>query len=353
MSKPKLLELDIVRGIAIAAVLLIHGTAAPRVELPLGSRSHTLYFAINNLSYFPVQVFVLLSGLVLFYSYFDNWNVKRIPGFYRKRLQYIVIPYVLWSCFYYLFDQWLNPDVAVHFSLPEFLDLLPWAEAGYHLYFMSLIMQFYALFPLLVTLVKLWSPLSRYLWLIGIVAEAAFFVYGQLRDTPIAHGDRLFATYFALFCIGGSIGMNYERFFGWLQRNIWWLTAAAASAGFVFLLLSLQAQYGMRFESWEFELLFNGYPVLVAISLIWIGRHWLESVPRWAAALSSLGAASFGVYFMHPALLGYYSVHVLVQPGQPGYQLALWGGILLILIVPWAIVSQLKRVKASWLLFGK
>ncbi|MEF3302875.1 acyltransferase [Paenibacillus sp. GYB003] len=352
MRKPKLLELDIVRGVAILAVLLIHGTATPRVELPLGSRSHTLYFAINNLSYFPVQAFVLLSGLVLFYSYYDDWNVRRVPGFYRKRLQYILIPYIIWSCFYYLFDQWLNPQTNVRFSLSEFAGLLPWAEAGYHLYFMSLIMQFYALFPILVTLAR-WRPLGRYLWLFGVVVQIGYFVYGQLAESPVPHSDRLFVSYFALFCIGGSIGMNYERVVQWLGRNVWWVTAATVAAGFVFLLLSLQAQYGMRFESWEFELLFHGYPVLVAISLMWVGRHLLANAPRWAKALSSLGAASFGIYFMHPALLGYYGMHAAVAPGQSGYHLAVWGGILLIAIVPWAVVSRLKRIKASWLLFGK
>jgi peptidoglycan/LPS O-acetylase OafA/YrhL len=353
LSKPKLLELDLVRAVAIVAVLLIHGTATPRVELPLGSRSHTLYFGINNLSYFPVQAFVLLSGLVLFYSYFDNWSVRRIPGFYRKRLQFILIPYLVWSCFYYLYDQWLNPAVNVHFSLQEFARLLPWAEAGYHLYFMALIMQFYALFPLLVTLVKLCRPLARYLWLFGIAVQAAVSIYSQYANAPIPHGDRLFITYFALFCIGGSLGMYYERFVGWLNRNVYWVTAAAATVGFAFLLLSLQAQYGTQFKWWEFELLFTLYPVLVTISFVWIGRHWLSNAPRWAGALSSLGAASFGVYFIHPALLGFYTMHAAVAPGGWEYHAALWGGIVLIVIVPWVIVSQLKRVRASWILFGK
>ncbi|GAA3402867.1 acyltransferase [Paenibacillus hodogayensis] len=353
MRKPKLLELDIVRGVAIAAVLLIHGTSTPRVELPLGSRSHTLYFAINNLSYFPVQLFVLLSGLVLFYSYYDKWTVRSAPSFYFKRLQFILIPYLLWSCFYYLFDQWLNPAVKVQFSFSDFVSLLPWAEAGYHLYFMTLIMQFYALFPLLVTLAKLWRPLGRYLGWFGVAVQIAVYLYGQYAEQPIPHGDRLFVSYFALFCIGGSIGMNYERLIGWLNRNIWWVTGATASAGFVFLLLSLQAQYGMRLKAYEFELLFNGYPILMALSLIWIGRHLLASAPRLSAVLSSLGAASFGIYFIHPALLGYYSVQMHAVPGQAAYHLTVWGGIALIATVPWAIVSLLKRVKGSWLLFGK
>ncbi|WP_158289552.1 acyltransferase [Paenibacillus flagellatus] len=355
MSKPKLWELDIVRAVAIVAVLLIHGTAASTVALPIGSRSHTLYYAINHMSYFAVQAFILLSGVVLFYSYFDKWSASRVPGFYRKRLQYIFLPYLLWLFFYYLYDQWLNPAVKVHVSFVEFVKLIPWAEIGmgYHLYFMVIIMQLYLLFPIVVTLAKLWRPLGRYLWLFGIVVQGAFVVYRHYSGAAVPHGDRLFITYFALFCIGGSIGMNYERFFAWLNRNVWWVTAAAVGAGYTFLLLSLQEKRGMRFEFWEYELLFNGYPVLVAISFMWIGRHWLAHAPRWAAALSSLGAASFGVYFTHPALLSFYAMRAQVPAGQSGYHLAVWGGIVLILVVPWAVVRALKRFNWSWILFGK
>lgn len=354
LRKPKLWELDIVRAVAIAAVLLIHGTAESTVVLPPGSRSHLLYFAINRLSVFAVPVFILLSGLVLFYSYYDQWNVKRIPGFYRKRLQFILIPYLIWLCFYYLFYQWMDPTVSVHFNWLEYLKIIPWADVGYHLYFMVIIMQFYALFPLLVSLAKAWRPLGRYLWLFGIAIQAAFVLYGRYSNVMIEHRASMFITYFSLFCIGGSIGMNYERFIGWLNRNVWWVTAAAAAAGFTFLIFSLQAGRGMQVKFWEYELLFNGYPVLVAISLIWIGRHLLEQAPRVAAALSSLGAASFGIYFMHPALLALYSLYFPV-PKQygVGYHLVVWGSIALIFAVPWAITAALKRVKGSWLLFGK
>jgi len=353
LSKPKLWELDIVRAVAIAAVLLIHGTSSSRMDLPLGSRSSTFYFAINNLSIFAVPVFIFLSGLVLFYSYSDTWTVRRTPGFYRKRLQFILIPYLIWSVFYYIYNQWLDPTVKIHFSLSQFADLLPWGLAAYHLYFMVIIMQMYALFPLLISLVKLWRPLGRYLWLFGILVQAGYFVYRQFEDTPLQYGDRLFITYFAVFCIGGSIGMHYERFVGWLNRNIWWMTAAAASVGLVYLLITLQAFRGMRVEAWEYELMFNLYPTLVAMALIWIGRHCVENAPRLTAVLSSFGAASFGIYFTHVALMSYYGTLVSVPVGQAGYHIAVWGNILLIFTVPWAAVHLLKKVKGSWLLFGK
>lgn len=340
------------RAVAIVAVLLIHGTASAKVELPLGSRSHLLYSSINSLSYFPVQLFVLLSGLVLFYSYADDWHVRRILGFYRKRIQYVLVPYFVWSLFYYLYNQWLNPTVSVRFSWSEFSDLLPWAEAGYHLYFIAIIAQFYALFPLLVSLVALWKPLRSYLWLIGVAVQIAFSVYSYYAEAPIPYSDRLFLTYFALFCIGGSIGMHYTRVVAWLDRNVYWVTAATVAAGFAYLLLHLLGQYGMSFRPWEFEALFALYPVLVAFSLIWVGRRLAAEAPRLSQLLFSLGSASFGIYLMHPALQSLYMTHVSTTK-MPEYHLALWGCVLLMLVVPWAIIHACKRISASWVIFGR
>lgn len=352
MRKPKIAELDIVRAAAIAAVLLIHGTAEATVDLPPNLRSHALYTTVNVLSNYAVPVFLLLSGLVLFYSYFDHWSVRQTLGFYRKRLQYILIPYLVWAFFYYVYNQWLDPNVPVRVSVSEFFRLVRWADTSYHLYFMIIIMQFYVLFPLLVTLAKKWRMFARYLWLFGVAVQAATFVYSRYNG-PIPHGPSLAVTYFALFCIGGSLGMNYERFVAWLNRNIWWVTALATALGFGFALMKLLNEHGMRMGIADYEIWRTVYPVLAAMSFIWIGRHAIAHAPRIAAVLSSLGAASFGVYFIHPALLSAWRTYIHFPPGSIGYHLALVCGMALIFAIPWALVAMLKQAKGSWVLFGK
>src|SRR5438105_649855 len=69
-KKPKIVEIDIIRAIAILAVVVIHGTSNA-VMLPLGTVSQAVFFAVNRLSHFTVPVFIWVSGLVLFYSYYD------------------------------------------------------------------------------------------------------------------------------------------------------------------------------------------------------------------------------------------------------------------------------------------
>lgn len=352
MRKPRLFELDIVRAGAIAAVLLIHGTASATVDLPVSGRTQILYEAVNRLSYYAVFLFIFLSGLVLFYSYMDTWKVKDIGTFYRKRLQYIVIPYLIWSIFYYLYNPAVTPEWGIELDWLAFLKQLRWGETGYHLYFMIIILQFYALFPLIVTMAKYWKAFRKYLWLFGLAVQIAAYAYHQYVQ-PIDHRVTLCVTFFGLFCIGGSIGMHYDKFIAWTNRNIWWITAATVALGLSFAGLNILARFGITYGQHLFEILFNSYAVGIAVSFIWIGRHLLTAAPRLAKILSSMGAASFGIYFIHPAVQLIWMNNVQASPLSSAYHAVTWGGIFLIFTVPWLIVVALKRVKASWILFGK
>lgn len=351
MRKPRLFELDIVRAVAITAVLLIHGTASATVDLPLG-RMQVLYKLVNSLSYYAVFLFIFLSGLVLFYSYMDSWNFRQIFTFYRKRLQYIVLPYLIWAVFYYLYNPAVTPGWGVEWNWPVFLKQLVWGETGYHLYFMIIIVQFYALFPIVVSLAKVWSGFRRYLWVFGLAVQIGAYLF-HLYIAPMEHRVTWFFTYFGLFCIGGSIGMYYDRFLGWLNRNIWWVPAVTVALGMMYAGLTILGQYGITYGQHLFELTFNSYALFVGLSSIWIGRHLLTAAPRLAKLLSSMGAASFGIYFIHPAVQLIWMNEVQASPLSSMYHAVTWGGILLIFTVPWLIVWTLKRVKGSWVLFGK
>ncbi|WP_127582284.1 acyltransferase [Paenibacillus koleovorans] len=352
MRKPKLFELDLVRAVAIAAVLLIHATASATVDIPFTSRAQVLYDVVNKLSYFAVFLFILLSGVVLFYSYMDNWKLSSILTFYRKRLQYILIPYLIWSFFYYLFYPAITPDWGVELDWMKFLSDIRWGDTSYHLYFMIIIMQFYLVFPLLVTIAKYWGLFRRYLWVFGVLIQVGAYLFHTYVH-PIDHRVTLFPTYIGLFCIGGSIGMYYSGFIMWLNRNVWWVTAATVALGSIFTGLSILGRHGIVYSQHLFELLFNLYAVGVAASFIWIGRHLLETSPRLSGMLSSMGANSFGIYFIHPALLYVWMSYVVASPMSFQYHGVVVGGLLVIFTIPWLIVAILKRVPGSWILFGK
>jgi len=120
MKRPKILEMDIVRSIAILAVVLIHTTADATMSLPKGSISQIIVFAVNEASQFAVPVFIFISGIVLFYRYYDSWDFKALAwSFYRKRIGSVLIPYLIWSFFYYIFYQWLHQGTVQQSAASE------------------------------------------------------------------------------------------------------------------------------------------------------------------------------------------------------------------------------------------
>ncbi|MFE5318804.1 acyltransferase [Paenibacillus sp. NPDC056579] len=345
VKKAKLLELDIVRAFAILAVMIIHNSSEATVELPGGSTAQLIYLSINKLSNFAVPVFIFLSGMVLFYRYYDDWSGKQAFTFYLKRVKQVLFPYLIWSFFYYLYNQWVFDPKGLHVNWAEFADLLPWADASYHLYFMIIIVQFYLLFPLMLWLSRVSSLFRKYLFLIGIAVQLGFYSYSHWVE-PIANTPSLCVTYFSLFALGGSLGMNYEAFTAWINKHIGWVLPVSILLGCSFMGLFVLEQTQKRvFDNTWYEIIFNLYPMMAGMSFIWIGRLLLKFPPAVSKVLLSLGAVSYGVYLMHPAILTYWRTRFIPEAGNlPQYILYTVIAFVLSLGIPWLLVYVYGQV---------
>jgi peptidoglycan/LPS O-acetylase OafA/YrhL len=192
--------------------------------------------------------FFFISSCMLAYSY-KNLRLTDLAGlrhFYWRRFLSVGVPYLCWTLIYFLFllptAHYSSPAAALH-------GLAMMAETGYfQLYFLLVIMQFYLVFPLLITFLR-WTRGHHGLVLAAaVLGQVAISSLTQLHALPslMQQDNQTDALSYLLYLVGGClVALHFEQVDAWVRRHarlIVTLTVAAALAaeGLYFL-----AQYGV------------------------------------------------------------------------------------------------------------
>ncbi|WP_135553076.1 acyltransferase family protein [Paenibacillus cymbidii] len=308
MAKPKVLldELFMLRSVACLSILLLH--CIDRIYDDAGSGLHMFTVLLT----FGTPTFVLISELILSRSYPER-TPKR---FWAKRLQFLLLPYVLFGVFYAAMkaaEQSVSDGTAF---APLFRDLaLRHVLLGdYHGYFIIIIFQFYLLHMLFQRVIAKLHPAFV---LIGalLIQELylAFFNFTSPMDIPNA--AYIWDKGYWLPCLGWLFyftvayycGRQYDKIKEWLRSRtltlgLLTIAAAALPAG---LLANgtLLAESSKRFDMLPFTLVAAAFVLSLALRLkrvpspfVWISRY------------------SFGIYLFHPLYLAFLIVAVKKVP---------------------------------------
>ena len=359
-GKPRIDYLDIYRAIAILAVVTIHVTSYPFVRMQQQNPDSpiTLFYSFwNGISQFAVPSFVFLSGLVLLYNYGNRERRKSyswIGAFYKKRLLFICIPYVIWSFIYFLMVQ-MHKDGQPFASIGEFLHNLLTGRNYEHLYYFIMLIQFYILFPLLLPVMRSKKAAS---WIIPIVIvfQAAF----HFTNAEVLHwssGD-IFATYMLPFSLGALVGMNYEFAMRKLDEWKWVLLGIFIVTGLAYVFASkLYYVWCPALIPYKMYLNFVIYYLFTASAsmALLLMASWLFEVLRngfWSKLLMNIGAASFAIFLVHPLLLQFWRMYVVSHYGQYYNYVTLLGEVVVIGL-SWLFYKLIRRFRWSWVMIGK
>ncbi|WP_307470731.1 acyltransferase [Paenibacillus harenae] len=370
-KKPHLPELDIVRAIGIMAVVMIHSTSSAVNSYDHASSFYPVYVFLNMFSKFAVPVFIFLSGFVLFYNYFGKpWTLESTGQFYKKRITKLAIPFILFSFFYWAFVKLVGPgfvDLKTfigYFADPVFWDKLLIGKTYTHLYFIVIIIQFYLLAPLMLSVLKKFPALGNHIVWIGLLVQW-LFIYKVVPLYGLTNTASYSFTYLFYFAAGAFIGIHYLKLAGWIKIRKQNASAGKISAWVALWTLFLGSSIYMVMNGYHFnaynkflisskqlELVNEVQCVTAGLALIqlshWIYDKWNKTLVR---ALLHIGATSFGIYLLHPVVTYF---NRTVPTGGSSFLYHLWAatGFLIALLLPWLIVSLSARWKWHWLLFG-
>mgnify|MGYP004442967359 FL=1 len=162
--------IDNLRGISMLGVIAIHiGSFAGNTN------NFTLYMLLEILSRYSIPAFFFISGYGLFVTdkNFLTGGSLDYKSFLLKRFKAVLVPYIVWSLLYQAYFYLYSPPGWIIFDL-KYLSFILWFGTGcYHLYFMVVLLWFYALYPL-------WRVLLRKMQALGWVTSFSLLFLFQI-----------------------------------------------------------------------------------------------------------------------------------------------------------------------------
>jgi surface polysaccharide O-acyltransferase-like enzyme len=131
MKKPKLLGIELIRGLSTYAVILVH-SGDQTWHVPVDSSAITF----RSLFYFAVPFFLAAA----FYFMTVKTEIVDYKKFWQSKFQRIVVPYLIWSGIFFFFRVIIfrnNPE-RLHHLLQDPLSIIFFGGASYHLYFLPM-----------------------------------------------------------------------------------------------------------------------------------------------------------------------------------------------------------------------
>ncbi|MCA1060819.1 acyltransferase [Rossellomorea aquimaris] len=298
MSKTKhhIFEIHFLRAIACLLVVLVHVSGSYFHQQGQHFNEYTLF--INQISRFGTPMFSLISAFLLTYQIRKKgFNLRR---FVSSRFTKIGLPFLFWSIFYLLFMYLLNGENPFKFGIKPFLVNFAFGNSAYHLYFMSIVFQFYLLF---LFLQRFRSKLS---WTVLMSIAVMINIYFLNWFSPdqadgiwrVMLTQRAFLpNWIFYFIFGGFLAYYWEPLLSFSKKSKVFLSIAA-----LFIILGAVWEYKLNgsISSNRTTNIIN-LPILT-LFVMGIGSNITDL--KWVNGFfAKIGTFSMAIYLVHPFVL--------------------------------------------------
>lgn len=323
--------IDNLRGICMLGVIGIHIGS-----LALAPNNFTLYLLLEILSRYSVPSFFFISGYGLACTDKGLLSGSRLNyiDFMKKRLRGAGLPYLSWSLFYMLYFWLILPPGFVSWNPLHVAYVLFFGLGCYHLYFMVILLWFYASYPLWRRLLRIIIHQSiPFMLVLLFIFQLAFNWWTTHPGLNTAGWSVLAKNFFdyrlnylplhylLIFISGGLAACYWEKFIALLRRYSAMVCVIFAAS----VAWDVQSCYeAVTIKGYTLIDLANTYHQLSPQGLCYtvgsllffcLALDWLERKAQsegslakpFYKAISILSAYSMLIYFVHPLLLDWLS----------------------------------------------
>ncbi|MBT0566253.1 acyltransferase [Williamsia sp. CHRR-6] len=315
-------QLDFVRGSTFLMVILLHTLTNTNDE-----QTSVLTNGLGMWGHFTRNAFFFLTGFVLMFGTYDKPDFS-VRSFYARRLKLVVIPYLVWSVAYWAYAVIAaDGPSALPYSLHSLSESLTWGTAGFHLYFIFVIVQFYLLFPLIRILLR--ATRNHHMALVAVsLAVQLVTLYVFTQTTPPAgtwlatnwwHAYATFLPY-QFFVIAGAVAAVHRDRFDAMIRGRGGLIVAGLILAGAFAVGAFIYEINSGTKPIDASSALNPclQPLIImlivsiyAAALWWSDRR--ERTPRFNAVVDYASNRSFAIFLSHVLVL-----QLLVLPRGTG-----------------------------------
>jgi peptidoglycan/LPS O-acetylase OafA/YrhL len=247
------------------------------------------------------EAFLFVSACMLTYSVRDLGIDHRT--FWRRRFMLVAVPYLCWTVIYFFLTIRSAPGTASG----DVLHLLYLVGTGYYqLYYLLVILEFYALFPLCLMLVRRTAGHHKLLLLASGGAQVVLVSamhWGLAPGWMTGYWATREVTSYQFYLIAGMVvALHLDEFHQWVCSHVWPIvlaTLAAAGVAEAWYYLSVDhvmSWLGSSADPFQPVVVPFNVGAIVCIYLLGVALVSRRRSPRTLKAVHSGSDNSYGVY---------------------------------------------------------
>lgn len=321
VKKERIPAIEYMRGISMLGVVGIHvGSQYLTYNVTANLQLLALYEIVTR---FSVPIFFFISAFGLFY----NLNLQEkfsYKTFMKRRFKTVLIPYLVWSLFYMILYTVMNHTFTL-FSPLNFVGILFFGLASYQLYFMVLLIWFYALMPLWIFMVK---RLNFVLFVVLFIAQMAFDYYSSFIMNPYGIENEFVKAIFMyrlnywvlhyvfIFLLGGYLAVHYDVFKVFMQQKInlirvFGLLSLIGIVGYYYYCIYYNGLSAEGAINTAHQLSPAGLIYTVGATIFLFAEFQYGILSKYITGLFSLlGKHSYFIYLGHPVAITFLSMYM-------------------------------------------